>query len=531
LGLYLNPGNDAFSISVHDDIYIDKTGLIEFTNSRIGKRKRYLCISRPRRFGKSMTAEMLTAYYSRGCDSEDLFKNCKISKSVSFSEHLNQYDVLALNIQQFLSGAENTKNLVSYIQTEVIKELKETYGQYVSENETRLPKALELVYAKRQKQRRGFVFIIDEWDCIFREAVNDKNAQKAYLDFLRDLFKDRTYVAMAYMTGILPIKKYGTHSALNIFDELSMTNPGKCAEYAGFTECEVKGLCKKYKMDFSEAQRWYDGYHLKSIFHIYNPKSVVDAMLEEEFHSYWTSTETYEALKVYIDMNFDGLKDSIINMLGGGRCIIDTGSFQNDMTSFKGKDNVLTLLVHLGYLSYDEESKEAFIPNEEVRGEFVRAVKNGGWEEVAKAIDESERLLDATLKQDENAVAEGIDRVHMENTSILAYNDENSLSCVITLAYYSARKDYFIIRELPSGKGFADVAFIPRKNCDKPAMIVELKWDDLAENAVSQIKDRKYDNVLKEYVGEILLVGIDYDKKTKKHTCIIEKVKNGNKEE
>ena len=531
MGLYLNPGNDAFAISIYDDIYIDKTNLIDFTNSRIGKRKRYLCISRPRRFGKSMTAEMLTAYYSRECDSRDLFKNCKISKSASFQEHLNQYNVLSLNIQQLLSGAGSTPNLVSYIQTEVIKELKEAYGQYIQENETRLSKALELIYTKNQEKKRGFIFVLDEWDCIFREAASDEDAQRVYLDFLRDLFKDRTYVAMAYMTGILPIKKYGTHSALNIFDELSMTNGGKCAEYVGFTESEVKNLCKKYKMDFSEAQRWYDGYQFKSLLHIYNPKSVVDAMLEEEFHSYWTSTETYEALKVYIDMNFDGLRDSIINMLGGGRCVIDTGTFQNDMTSFKSKDNVLTLLVHLGYLGYDEESKEVFIPNEEVRSEFVRAVRNGGWDEVAKAIDESERLLNATLQQNADEVAKGIDRIHMENTSILAYNDENSLSCVITLAYYSARRDYLIMRELPAGKGFADVVFIPRKNCDKPTIIVELKWNDLVENAVSQIKNRKYDSVLKEYVGEVLLVGIDYDKKTKKHTCIIEKVKHGNKEE
>ena len=259
---------------------------------------------------------------------------------------------------------------------------------------------------------------VDEWDCLFREAKEDKDAQKRYLDFLRDLFKDRTYVKLAYMTGILPIKKYGTHSALNIFDEFSMTEPKRLAEYVGFTEKEVKDLCSTYGMDFDEARRWYDGYRFRRIRHIYNPKSIVDAMLEEAYQSYWTCTETYEALKIYIDMNFDGMKDAVISMLGGNSCRIDTGTFQNDMTNFTGKDDVLTLLVHLGYLGYEEERKEVFIPNEEVRGEFLRAVRQSGWREVIEAVEESERLLEATLRLDEKAVAEGLDSVHMENTSI-----------------------------------------------------------------------------------------------------------------
>lgn len=332
------------------------------------------------------------------------------------------------------------------------------------------------------------------------------------------------------MTGILPIKKYGTHSALNIFDEFSMTDPKRLAEYVGFTEEEVRDLCKSYGMDFEEAKRWYDGYHFRRIRHIYNPKSVVDAMLEEAYQSYWTCTETYEALRIYIDMNFDGLKDAVISLLGGNNCRVDTGTFQNDLTNFTGKDDVLALLVHLGYLGYEEERKEVFIPNEEVRGEFLRAVRQSGWREVIGAVEESERLLEATLRQDAKAVAEGLDAFHMENTSILSYNDENSLSCVITLAYYSAKKDYTLIRELPAGKGFADIVFVPHRGKNKPAIIVELKWNQTVEGAIGQIKERKYVEALKEYQGDLLLVAVNYDKKTKRHDCLIAKWEFGTDE-
>lgn len=244
-------------------------------------------------------------------------------------------------------------------------------------------------------------------------------------------------------------------------------------------------------MNFDEAKRWYDGYEFWQTGHIYNPKSIVDAMLEKAFQSYWVSTETYEALRVYIDMNFDGLKDAIISMLGGVSCEIDTGTFQNDMTSFRGRDDVLTLLVHLGYLTYQEKSRRVSIPNDEVRSEFLRAVRSSGWKEVADAVKASEALLDATLNMDAKSVAEGIDAIHSGSTSILSYHDENSLSCVITLAYYSARKDYILIRELPTGKGFADMVFLPRKHCDKPALLIELKWNRSAEGAISQIKKQK----------------------------------------
>ena len=406
MGRYLNPGNEAFKISVSSEIYVDKSNLISFTNKRLGQEKRYICVSRPRRFGKSMTANMLCAYYDKSCNSKDLFHHLNIFQNEKFEQYLNQYDVIFLNIQHFLRKAGSPENLANYIEEKVLAEIRKVYGNLIDETETSLPDALASVFEQKDQSNRGFIFIIDEWDCIFRENKDNKQAHKYYLDFLKDLFKDRTYVKLAYMTGILPIKKYGTHSALNIFDEFSMTSPKHLAQYVGFTEEEVKELCTIYHMNFSEAQRWYDGYQFKNIKHIYNPKSIVDAMIDEEFKSYWNNTETYEALKVYIDMNFDGLKDAIIAMLGNINCQIDIGTFQNDMTNFLGKDDVLTLLIHLGYLAYNETTRTVFIPNEEVREEFLRVIRTSGWNEVIRAISHSERLLAETLQQNEQTVAQ-----------------------------------------------------------------------------------------------------------------------------
>jgi len=302
-----------------------------------------------------------------------------------------------------------------------------------------------------------------------------------------------------------------------------MLRPKKLAEYVGFTEAEVKKLCRQYNMDFEETQRWYDGYSFSRAKSIYSPNSVVQAIKNEEFGDYWTETETYESLKFYICLNEDGLKDAVISMLGGERCRINTRTFQNDMSNIKSKDDVLTLLVHLGYLAYDSDRNEVYIPNQEVADEFKSAVEYSGWQGVSTALRKSEELLDATLQENAQEVADRIDEIHLANTSVLAYNNENALSCVITIAYYVAQKDYIMIREMPSGKGFADIAFLPRKHVDKPAMLIELKWDKSAQGAISQIREKNYAGVLDEYRGNLLLVGINYNKKDKKHECIIER--------
>ena len=414
--------------------------------------------------------------------------------------------------------------ITDYLEQVVIEDIREEYGELFSAYETILAAVLRKIYVKTKKK---FIFLIDEWDCVMRERQESEALQKQYLDFLRNLLKDQSYVALAYMTGILPVKKYGEHSALNMFTEYSMTDQDVFEEYTGFTENEVKELCECYQMDFVQTSGWYDGYTFTKYQHIYNPKSVVEAMRRHKFSNYWTSTEIYDALKIYMEMDFDGLRADIVQMLGGGRVRVNTRSFRNDMRNFRIKDDVLTLLIHLGYLAYDSEAKEAFIPNKEIIEEFENAMSVGGWQNIMQILKASEKLLEDTLLCDEKSVAEGLDRAHTEIASILTYNDENALGAAIGLAYYSARKDYKLIRELPAGKGFADVVFLPLTHTGKPALIVELKYNYTAVTAIQQIKDRNYTQALEGYAGEILLVGVNYNKedKNKPHHCVIEKLK------
>lgn len=523
MGIYLNPDNDGFAETIRSKIYVDKTGLIAYTNELIGTEQKYICISRPRRFGKSITLKMLAAYYSCGCDSAKLFQGYEIERDVTFLKHLNKYDVIFLNMQQFLIRAKD-QNVTGYLERVVIEEMRETYGNLFSKQTIILAEVLEKIFVKTKKK---FIFLIDEWDCVMRERQESEEMQKQYLDFLRNLLKDQPYVALAYMTGILPVKKYGVHSALNMFWEYSMTDQFDFEKYTGFTEDEVKELCQQYDMDFIQVSNWYDGYRLRRFRHIYNPRSVVAVMKNRVFSSYWTSTETYDALKTYIDMDFDGLRTDIVEMLGGGHIRVNTLSFQNDMRNFKIKDDVLTLLIHLGYLGYDAETEMAFIPNKEIIREFENAMSVGGWEEIMRILKASEKLLEDTLNEDAEHVAQALDKAHMEAASILTYNDENSLSCAIGLAYYSARKDYRLIREFPTGRGFVDIVFLPLPHTGKPAMVVELKYGKSVETALQQIKDRQYTQALEGYSGEVLLVGISYDKNNteKAHSCLIEKMK------
>ena len=517
MGIFLNPNNIDFQRAINSKIYIDKSELIKYINNVIYTEQQFICVSRPRRFGKSMAANMLTAYYSRGCYSREMFSNLKISKADSFEKHLNKYNVIHINVVDFLNESQNIDEMILEIQKSILFEIIDEFSDVRFYDDKKLARSLKDVFAKHGVP---FIFIIDEWDCIFREHKNDTEAQTKYLDFLRSLLKDQSYVALAYMTGILPIKKYGKHSAINVFYEYSMTDAKPVSEFTGFTEEEVKGLCEQYGKSFEQMKQWYDGYCLDGI-SIYNPKSVVESVLRDNFNNYWTKTETYEALKVYIQTNFDGLRDKIIRLISGEKVRINTDKFQNDMTTLNSADDVLTLLVHLGYLTYYNDM--AWIPNSEVQQEFINSIEDGGWETVVKAIKQSEELLNAVIQGNEEMVADFVEQVHQDNTSILQYNDENSLACVISLAFYSARKNYIMHREMPTGKGFSDLVFVPRRNNDNPAMIIELKYDKSAETAIEQIKNKQYAQCMKEYSGEILLVGINYEKDNKKHTCKIEK--------
>ena len=519
MGIYLNPGNDLFRQAVNSEIYVDKSMLIELTNSVFDTSDRHLCVSRPRRFGKSMAANMLSAYYSRGCDSRELFSGLQIAKADSFEKHLNKYNVFHFDIRSFASKSESVKMMVELLEKAIKRDLKREFSELDLPDDYSSDEMLLEVF---RKLGIPFVFIIDEWDCIFRIYKNDTNGQQIYLNYLRTLLKDQPYVALNYATGIFPVKKYGEHSALNMYAEYSMANQAMFAEYTGFTTDDVSELCSKFDMPIDEMALWYDGYKVGG-YDIYNPQSVVRAVSTRIFDNYWTKTETVEALKLYIRLDMDGLRQSVIRMIAGEHIKVNTGKFQNDMVTLNSADDVLTLLVHLGYLTYDFDTKTAWIPNKEVQQEFINCIEDGGWEEVMNSLRQSDELLSATLACDSNRVAEILEEVHQKNTSIIAYNNELSLSVTLSLAYYSAKNDYEIFRELPSGKGYADLTFIPRRGVDAPAMVIELKYNNTAETAIEQIKAKNYTEKLEAFSGEILIVGISYNE-SKGHSCLIEKI-------
>lgn len=527
MGRFVNPDSSAFQVALNSRIYVDKTGLIEYTNSVLDTTNAYICNSRPRRFGKSYAANMLAAYYSKGADAKQMFSGLRISQAPDFKKHLNKYDVIHIDIQWFLANCEDANTVVPFIANSVLDELRALYPEVLSQEPGSLPDALSRV---KDQTGQKFVVIIDEWDAIIRDGAITETVQDEYLNFLRGMFKGvepTKYIQLAYLTGILPIKKEKAQSAVNNLDEFTMLQADELAPYIGFTEDEVKSLCEQYHRDFDKVKKWYDGYLLNG-YQVYNPKAVVSVMTKGKFRSYWSETGSYEVVVPLICMNYDGLKNAIIEMLSGSAVNVNTATFKNDPARIQNRDDVLTYLIHLGYLGYDEENETAFVPNEEIRQELITAVRSSNWDELIAFQQKSRKLLAATLAMDEKQVAAEIDKIHSEYTSAIRYNDENSLSSTIAIAYLGAMQYYFKpIRELPTGRGFADFVFIPKPEYKStyPALVVELKWNQNTTTALQQIKDKKYPESILDYTGEILLVGINYDKTSKEHQCRIEKYK------
>ncbi len=530
MGTFINIGNAGFRSSRNSE-YVDKSGLISVVNKTLFTRQRFSCVTRCRRFGKSMAAEMLCAYYDHSVDSRCLFADLEIASDPSFEEHLNKYPVISLDMTYFVTRFHDD-DIVGKVDEALRKDVMETYPQVESREGDDLMDSLVRIAAATGEQ---FVFIIDEWDAICREFKPGTTAMDRYVNWLRRMFKSLNAVnvfAGVYMTGILPVKKYKTmvstnrpESALNNFIEYSMVEPMDMARYFGFTKDEVRALAEKHSVDFDELVKWYDGYQIGDEPSMFNPNSVMQALRSRRCRSYWASTGTFDAVAHYIHMNFEGLKDDIIRMLAGGRSSVDPTGFQNDMSVIRSRDDVMTVLIHLGYLSYNWREDECYIPNREVAGEMVNAVKTTDWRSVINALNQSKQLLQATLDGDSEAVARGIDIAHDENTSILSYNNENSLACVLSIAYFYARNDYVIHRELPTGKGFADLVLLPRKNVDSPAIVLELKYNCDADSAINQILRRQYPAKVAQHTGDLLLVGINYDREKKTHECHIQRWK------
>ena len=519
MGTYINIGNAGFRRARNSE-YVDKSGLISVVNSTLFTEKSFSCVSRCRRFGKSMAAKMLCAYYDRSCDSRPLFADLQIAGDPSFEKHLNKYPVIYLDMSDFTERFKGD-DIVDRIKERLREDILEAYPQVAVKDDDDL---MEMLVRITEATGDVFILIVDEWDAICREFPPNSPAMDNYVGWMRRMFKSvnaSRVFAGVYMTGILPIKKYKTESALNNFLEYSMVQPGPMTQYFGFTKDEVRILATQHGMAFDELEKWYDGYKIGSQTSMFNPNSVMMALYNDYCGSYWAATGAYDAVATYISMNYEGLKDDIIRMLGGGRSSVNPTKFQNDISIIRCRDDVLTVLIHLGYLGYDRDTKECFIPNLEVAGEMVNAVEANNWKPVVDAIEQSRQLLQSLLDGDEEAVARGVEAAHDEHTSILSYNNENSLACVLSIAFYYAKNDYVIHRELATGKGFADLVLIPRKNVDSPAIILELKVRSDADTAIDQVRRRQYPAKVQEYADHLLLVGISYDRETKQHTCRI----------
>ena len=524
MGVYLNPGAAMLRQGRNSQIYVDKSAMIARLNRLVNTERKYACVSRPRRFGKTMAANMVSAYYDRTVDGTAEFAGLAIAADPTFDKQRNRYDSVRINMQEFLSETHDVEALVARLQSFVCLELKMIYPDITLFDPQSLPQTMSDIFAQTGNQ---FVIVIDEWDCVMRETMSDHAGQRRYLDFLRAWLKDKPYVALAYMTGILPVKKYGSHSALNMFDEYSMLEPSWMAPYMGFTSSEVEGLCQEWGRDFNECKAWYDGYRLEGAGEVYNPRSVVRSVEDGRFTSYWTQTETFEALRRYIDMDLDGLHGKVVELVGGGRVEIDMRTYDNDMTTFNRADDVLTLLVHLGYLAYDEPRREVFVPNREVAGEYASATAGDGWGEVARSIAASESLLDSLLAQDTEAVAQGVERAHADVASIIAYNHEEDLACTLRLAFYSAMRRWKLVREAPAGKGYADLLMVPLASSGAiPGVVVELKWEHSPAEALAQMRERNYAAAFRGTAAQdsVLLCAITYDPKAKRHSCAIEQL-------
>lgn len=533
MGTYLNPGNSGFAEVLKSD-YVDKTDLISIINSTIGTKKKLTCISRPRRFGKSYAAQMLCAYYDGSCDSRGLFDKYQVTKDESYEKNINQYHVISLDVTSFISEARKEGFSLQEVAVRISAAIRNDVTTQYSELDDGLTLNDTLI-SLVQKTGKKIVFIIDEWDSMIRETSGDSEAQERYLNLLRGWFKNNNFtpvvVAAAYMTGILPIKKDGSQSAISDFEEYSVLEPGKFAGFVGFTEEEVKKLCEEKNKDFEKMKLWYDGYTVGEKHSIYNPYSVMHAVNSGKYKSYWKKTSAAETLMTYIDMDQDDLQDTIARLIAGESVIVDTDSFQNDVETFTCKDDVLTLLTHLGYLTYEEEPDSydddtvvglVKIPNEEVRSEFDKILRKAKHKSLIELVRKSDKLLKDTLEGNSEAVAKEIANVHDSEYAPTYYSNEQSLRYVVKMAYISCVDQYAKVEELPSGHGIADVVFLPKRRSTLPAMIVELKWNKDAQGAIKQIKDRDYPKVLTNYGGRIMLVGVNYDEGTKSHSCVIE---------
>lgn len=520
MGIYLNPSNVGFNETLAKKIYVDKTMLISELNNFINESNKYICVSRPRRFGKTIATDMMCAYYSKGCDSREMFSKLKISKAKNYEQYLNKLNFIMIDVASEYQNAKNKEQMLVKL-TEKLK--KEFVAQFPNVNFSICESIADCMLEVYAATNETFVIILDEYDCLVRDTFGT-HLFADYLEFLNGLFKSNTLkpaISLAYITGILPVVRDRVQSKLNNFEEYTILNAYNLAEFVGFTEQEVKPLCKKYKVDFARCKQEYDGY-AQNGFEIYNPESVVKCMLKGEFGNFWGKTSTYKVITDRLKHNYKGAKEDVIKMIAGEEVKVNVTSYLNTMTDFVTKDDVFTYLIHLGYLAYNNKTFTCRIPNFEVRKEWHNAMAAmPDYSKTDEIIKDSEELLTQTLLKNSAAVAEALNRSHIHVTSNRNYNNEDALASAVYIAYVYALNNYQIYKEVTAGKGFADLVFVPI-HCDGvyPAIIFELKHNKSTGKALQQIKGKEYFRLLDGFSGKVLFVGINYDD-DKEHQCEI----------
>ncbi|MDE7415653.1 MAG: ATP-binding protein [Lachnospiraceae bacterium] len=507
---------NIFNMLTHDEFFVDKSGILEKMNTRINTMNRYICITKPRRFGKTSMLNMLGAYYCKAYDSRELFDGLNGSKCKTYTTHLNKYNVINLCLNTLPETGETYNDYISLIKKSIKSDIMETYPDMKIEDFYTIP---DILTATKEQ----FIFIIDEWDYIFSHNLFPESHGK-FLEFLRNLLKDRSYVALTYMTGVLPIKKYSTGSALNMFDEYTMLNDFFFEEYFGFLESEVEELCQRQnKVPLDAIRDWYNGYQTSFGTRIYNPRSVVLALINGHCRSYWTRMGKMDEVLFFLKYNIGDVREDVVKMVNNIPVRIDIEEeYSAGQENPQNREEIYSAMIIYGLLSYRDG--ELRIPNKELMIEFEKALKDNDFGYVSELVRNSNEVLNATLDKKADAVASYLHNIHNSELPILKYNDENSLSCVVTLAYLSARNKYKIVREEKSGKGYADFIFYPRQN-HLPGIILELKADATPAAAIAQIKEKEYSEKLrKEDVTYILAVGISYDADKKEHQCAIEEL-------
>ena len=510
---------NQFTKTTKEKYFVDKSELIAKMNELIGTASQYVCITRPRRFGKTLNAMMLASYYSKSTDCKDIFDKLEISKESSYLEHLNKHNVIYIKFNVTPKEKSNYSEFIERYRSLLIKDLIEYCPDVEVIPEMALSDIFDQVYNKTGK---GFVFIIDEWDYIFNHNLFLKDDRKSFLEFLENLLKDRSYVDLAYMTGVLPIAKYSTSSTINMFKEYNTLNDRKYYKYFGFSVSETKSICEKQnEITFDELKTWYDGYKTFDGEDIFNPRSVASALSDGICQSYWTNTGPMDEISYYIENNVEAVRDDIVKMASGIPVNIHLEGYSAEKLNLNTREEILSAMTVYGFLSYYDEILA--IPNKELRMKFDYSLKNHQMGAISEVVLKSNEMLDATLKKDTEKMTEILEEAHDLNIPTIKYNDENSLACVVTLVYLAARTKYKIIREMPAGKGFADFIFYPNDK-SKPAFILELKKNSPPEEALKQIREKKYALALKDYTGKKFAVGISWDKKTKEHKIKIEDI-------